>query len=82
MMEIYVHKLTTVLCYMGLPQGLSRKESTRRAGDMGSVLVLGRFPGAENNNPLPYSCPWEIPWTEESGSPLHGVTKNQTQLSD
>ena len=25
---------------------------------------------------------WRIPWTEEPGGLLHGVTKNQTQLSD
>ena len=25
---------------------------------------------------------WKIPWMEESGGLLHGVTKSQTQLSD
>ena len=25
---------------------------------------------------------WRIPWTEELGSLVHGVTKSQTRLSD
>ena len=25
---------------------------------------------------------WEIPWTEEPGQLVHGVTKSQTRLSD
>ena len=25
---------------------------------------------------------WEIPWTEEPGGLVHGVTKSQTQLRD
>ena len=25
---------------------------------------------------------WEIPWTEEPGGLVHGITKSQTQLSD
>ena len=25
---------------------------------------------------------WRIPWTEELGGPVHGVTKNRTQLSN
>ena len=25
---------------------------------------------------------WQIPWTEEPGSAVHGVARSQTQLSD
>ena len=25
---------------------------------------------------------WKIPWTEDPGRPVHGVTKSQTWLSD
>ena len=39
-----------------LLRGLSGKESTWQAGDMGSVPGLGRSPGEENGNPLQYSC--------------------------
>ena len=39
-----------------LLRGLSGKESTWQAGDMGSVPGLGRSPGEENGNPFQYSC--------------------------
>ena len=32
------------------------KESTHNAGDLGSILGLGRFPGGGHCNPLQYSC--------------------------
>ena len=44
------------------------------AGDMGMILGLGRSPGEGNCSPLQYSC-WRIPWTEEPGKPVHGVTE-------
>ena len=25
---------------------------------------------------------WEVPWTEEPGGLVHGITKSQTRLSD
>ena len=31
-------------------------ESAGRAGDPGSILGSGRYPGEENGNPLQYSC--------------------------
>ena len=39
----------------GLPRFLSRKESAN-AGDVGSILKLGRSPGGGNGSPLQYSC--------------------------
>ena len=42
------------------------KESACNAGDLGSILGLGRSPGEENGNPL-YILGWRIPWTEEPG---------------
>ena len=47
------------LCYMGLPQWLTGKESTCNAGGtgvMGSVPGSGRSPGEGNGNPLQYFC--------------------------
>ena len=32
------------------------KKSTRNAGDLGSILGSGRYPGAGNGYPLQYSC--------------------------
>ena len=37
-----------------------KKKSACNAGDPGSILGLGRFPGEENGNPFQYSC-WENP---------------------
>ena len=36
--------------------GSDGKESTYNAGDLGSILGLGRSPGGEHGNPLQYSC--------------------------
>ena len=44
---------------VGLPRGLSGKESACNAGDtggVGSIPALGRSPREENGNPLQYSC--------------------------
>ena len=49
---------------MGLPRWLSGKESACQAGDVGSILRLGRSPGERNGSPLHYSC-LGIPWTEK-----------------
>ena len=40
----------------GFPGGSEGKECAYKAGEPGSVLGLGRFPGEENGNPLQYSC--------------------------
>ena len=41
---------------LGLPWLLSCKESSCNAGDVGSILGLGRSPGEGNGNPLQCSC--------------------------
>jgi len=41
---------------VGLPRWLSDKESTRQAGDVGSVPEHRRFPGEGNGYQLRYSC--------------------------
>ena len=41
---------------MGLPRWLSGKESACQAGDVGSILRLGRSPGGGQGTPLHYSC--------------------------
>ena len=42
--------------YMGIPRSSVNKESYCNAGDLGSILELGRSPGEGNGNPLQYSC--------------------------
>ena len=62
---------------LGFPGGSAGKESTCNAGDLGSIPRLGRSPGEGNSSPLQYSG------LENSMDYIvHGVTKNQTQLSD
>ena len=40
----------------GLPGGSVVKNSATNAGDVGSILGLGRSSGEGNGNPLQYSC--------------------------
>ena len=51
------------------------------AGDMGSLLGLGRFPGGGNGNPLQYSCLENPKDTRAWRATVSGVAKSQTQLS-
>ena len=41
---------------MGFPGGSVVKNLPADAGDLGSILGLGRSPGEGNGNPLQYSC--------------------------
>ena len=53
------------------------KESACNAGDLGSILGLGRSPEEGKGYPLQY------PGLENSMNCIvHGVAKNQTRLSD
>ena len=67
-----------------LPRWLNGKESTCSAeavGNLGLIPGSGRSPGGGNGNLVQYSC-WDNPMDRGTWqSTLHGVTKNQTQLS-
>jgi len=52
--DIYV--CVCVLYKWGFAAGSDSKESTCKAGDLGSILRLGRSPGAGNGCPVQYSC--------------------------
>ena len=41
---------------MGFPGGSHGKESACNAGDLGSIPLLGSYPGEGNGNSLQYSC--------------------------
>ena len=43
-------------CRLGLPGGSDSKEPACSAGDLGSILGLGRSPGEGKGYPLRYSC--------------------------
>ena len=53
-----------------------------KAGDVGSIPVLGRFPGEGNGNPLQYSCLENSVGRGAWRTTVHGVTKSQTRLSN
>ena len=52
----------------GFPGDSVVKNLPANLGDVGSIPVLARSPGAGNDNLLQYSC-LENPWTEEPGGP-------------
>ena len=66
----------------GFHGGSDGKESAYNAGNLGSIPGSGRYSREGNGNPLQYSY-LRIPWREDpGGATVHGVTKNQTWLSD
>ena len=67
---------------MGFPCGSDGKASASNAGDPGSIPGLGRSPGEGNGNPLQYAG-LENPMDRGAWQAMvHGVAKNQTQLSN
>ena len=73
------------LCASGDPVVLVVKNLCASAGgvrDTGSIPGPGRSPGGGHGSPLQYSC-LETPIDRgDWRATVHGVTKNQTQLSD
>ena len=75
----YLTESNTPLLFSG---GSDGKESACNAGDLGSILGLGRTPGRGHGNPLQYSC---LENTMDRGAwraTVHRVKKSQTRLSD
>ena len=62
---------------MGFPCSSIGKESACNAGDLSSIPGLGRCPGEGKGHPLQYSG-----LENSMDCIVHGITKNQTQLSD
>ena len=57
------------------------KESAFKAGDLGLIPGLGRFPEVGNGNPLQYSCLKNPMGRGAWWAIVHGVAMSQTQLS-
>ena len=69
LLYIYMFLLSIYLFHLSFPGGSVVKNPPANAGDagdIGSILGLGRSPEERNGNPLQY-CSWKIPWTEEPG---------------
>ena len=73
---------THLTSYTGFPWGLSGKEYTCNAGDLGSIPGLGRSPGRGNGNPLQYSHLGNSMDRRVWWAVVHWVTKCQIQPSD
>ena len=66
----------------GAPDGLVVKNPPANAGDLGSILGLGRFPGEGNGNPLQCSC-LEKPMDRGAWwAAVRGLTRSRTRRSD
>ena len=77
--------MAAAIQFIGLPQGLSGKESACNAGDAGGVGLipgLGGSPGEGNGNPLQYSCLENSMDRGAWRAIVHGVAKSQTLLTD
>ena len=70
---------------MSLPGGSVVKNPPANAGDTedaGSIPGSGRSPGGGNGNPLQYSCMKNPHDRGACQATVHGVSKNQIQLSN
>ena len=82
--EMCIREATLMLqlWWPGYPCGSAGKESACNAGDLGLIPGVGRSPGKGKGYPLQYSC-LENPMDGGAWqATVHGVTKNQTGLSD
>ena len=64
------------------PGGSDNKESACHAGDLGSILGLGRSPGEEKGYSLQYSCLENSMDRVALQATVQGVAKSWTRLSD
>ena len=79
---IYMCVCAWVYTFMGFLSGLDGKESTCKAGDLGSIPGSWRSLGEGNCYPFQYSC-LENPMDRETWkAAVHRVTKSRTQLSN
>ena len=67
---------------LGFPGGSDGKESAPNARNLGLIPGSGRFPGEGNGNTLQYPCLENSMDRGAWQATVHGVTKNQTQLSN
>ena len=61
----------------GLPGGSDSKESACNAGDLGSIIGLGRPPGEGKGNPFQYSFLEESMDRGAQQATVHGVAKSR-----
>ena len=85
-MYLHTHTHTHTHIYIeGFPHGSMVKNPPAGAGharDTGFIPGSGRSPGRENSSPLQYSCLGNPMDRGAWRAVVHGVTKNQTWLTD
>ena len=69
----YIHSMVQAMKIKGFPDSSAGKESTRNAGDLGSIPGLGRSPGDGKGCPLQYSG-----LENSMHCMVHGVAKSRT----
>ena len=79
--QVISFKLCAVLS-TAFPGGSDSKEPACNAGDSGSIPRSGKSPEKGNGNPLQYSCLENSVDRRAWWATVHGITKNQMQLSD
>ena len=67
---------------VGFPGGSDSKESACNAGDPGSVLGSGRFPGEGHGNPPQYFCLKNSMDRGAWWATVHGVTEPRSPSSE
>ena len=84
-MYIYIYTHVCVCVYEGFPGDSVVKNMPAKARDTGDIVSIPgseRSPGEGNGNPLQYSCLENSMDRGAWWATVHGVTKNQTRLSD
>ena len=78
-MDVFWREETDILeSFMGFSGDSVVKNPPARAGAMGSIPLLGKFPGEGHGNPLQYSCQ-ENPMDRGAWwATVHGIAKSQT----
>ena len=67
--------------FLGGSMVKKKKNPPVNAGDLVSILGMGRYPGEGNGNPLQYSCLGNPMDRGAWQATVHGVTKSRTGLS-
>ena len=80
-MCIYIYIYICIIKYI-LSHSSDGKESACKVGDQGSIPGSGRSLGDRNGYPLQHSC-LEHPMDRGAWqTPIHGITKSWTRLSN
>ena len=67
--------LTSTVSILGFRDGPLAKNLPAKAGDAGSIPILGRSPGEGSGNSLRYSCLGNLMDGEDWHTVVHGVEK-------